>query len=78
VQAAFYPISLSWVAAQNPATFSTIYHYGILCCLSVLNHGEGVCLDPVKGDATLGVGGPRPPGRVSEHQLIPDREGGRT
>ncbi len=36
-----------------------------------------MCEDPGKGDATLGVGGPGPPGRVSEHQLIPDREEGR-
>ncbi len=44
----------------------------------VLNHGEGVCADPGKGDATLGVGGSGPPGRGSEHQLIPDRGGGKT
>ncbi len=42
--------------------------------LIVLNHGEGVCTDPGKGDPTLGVGGPRPPGRDSEHELI----GGKT
>jgi hypothetical protein len=46
--------------------------------LPVLNHGEGVCVDPGKGDATLGVGGPGPPERDSEHQLITDRGGGKT
>jgi hypothetical protein len=44
----------------------------------VLNHGEGVCADPGKGDATLGVGGPGPPEGDSERQLIPDRGGGKT
>jgi hypothetical protein len=44
----------------------------------VLYHGEGVCADPGKGDATSGVGGPGPPERGSEHQLIPDRGGGKT
>jgi hypothetical protein len=43
--------------------------------LHVLNHGEGVCADLGKGDATLGVGGPGPPGGDSEHQLNPDRGG---
>jgi hypothetical protein len=46
--------------------------------ISVLNHGEGVCADPGKGDTTLGVGGPGPPGGDSEHQLSPDRGGGKT
>jgi hypothetical protein len=41
-------------------------------------HGEGVCADPGKGDATLGVVGPGPPERDSEHQLTPDRGGGKT
>ncbi len=45
---------------------------------NVLNHGEGVCPDPGKGDATLGVGGPGPPESGSECQLIPDRGGGKT
>ncbi len=45
---------------------------------SVLNHGEGVCADPGKRDATLGVGGPGPPGGISEQQLIPDSGGGKT
>jgi hypothetical protein len=44
----------------------------------VLNHGEGVCADPGKGDATLGVGGPGPPGGDSEHQLSLDRGGEKT
>jgi hypothetical protein len=38
----------------------------------VLNPGERVCADPGKGDATLGVE------RDSEHQLGPDRGGGKT
>ncbi len=49
-----------------------------LLIISVLDHGEGVCADPGKGDATLGVGGPGPPERDSKHQLIPDRGGGKT
>jgi hypothetical protein len=44
---------------------------------TVLNHGEGVCADPGKEDATLGVEGPGTPERESEHQL-PDRGGGKT
>jgi hypothetical protein len=40
--------------------------------VSVLNHGEGVCADPGKRDATLGVGGPGPPGKSDEQQLVPD------
>jgi hypothetical protein len=35
---------------------------------------KGVCTDPVGRDATLGVGGPGPPVRVSERQLSLDRE----
>ncbi len=50
----------------------------ILKDVCVLNYGEGVCADPWKGDATLGVGGPGPPERDSEQQLIPDRGGGKT
>jgi hypothetical protein len=45
---------------------------------SVPNYGEEVCADPGKGDATLGVGGPGPPVRDSEGQLVPDRGGGKT
>jgi hypothetical protein len=45
---------------------------------SVLNHGEGVCADPGKRDATLGVGGLGPPERGSEQQLVPDSGGGKT
>ncbi len=44
----------------------------------VLNHGRGVCADPGKRDATLGVGGPGPPERGSERQLDPDSGGGKT
>ncbi len=43
----------------------------------VPNYGEEVCADPGKGDATLGVGGPGPPARDSESQLVLDRGGGR-
>jgi hypothetical protein len=32
----------------------------VLVYICVLDHGEGVCADPGKGDATLGVGGPGP------------------
>jgi hypothetical protein len=34
--------------------------------------------DPGKRDATLGVGGPGPPERGSEEQLVPDSGGGKT
>ncbi len=44
----------------------------------VLDHEEGVCADPRRGDAILGVGGPGPPKGNSEHQLSPDRGGGKT
>jgi hypothetical protein len=46
--------------------------------ITVPNYGEEVCADPGKGDATLGVGGPGPPARDSESQLVPDRGGGKT
>ncbi len=46
--------------------------------IGVPSYGEGVCADPGKGDATLGVGGPSPPARDSESQLVPDRGGGKT
>ncbi len=45
---------------------------------TVLNPGEGVCLDPVERDAILEVKGPGPPRGVSERQLSPDRGGERT
>ncbi len=45
---------------------------------TVLNHGKGVCADPGKRDATLGGGGPGPPEKGSEQQLIPDSGGGET
>jgi hypothetical protein len=44
---------------------------------SVLDYEEGVCADPGKRDATLGVGGPGPSEGDSEHQLITDRGGGK-
>jgi hypothetical protein len=46
--------------------------------VTVLNPGKGVCADPGKRDATLGVGGPGPPERGSEQQLDPDSGGGKT
>jgi hypothetical protein len=46
--------------------------------ISVLNYGEGVCADPGKRDATLGVGGPGPRGKSSEQQLVLDSGGGKT
>jgi hypothetical protein len=45
---------------------------------SVLDSGKGVCADPVGRDATLGVGGPRPPVGASEHQLSIDKGGEKT
>jgi hypothetical protein len=42
---------------------------------SVLNYGEGVCADPEKRDAALGVGGPGPPGKSDGQQLGPDSGG---
>ncbi len=39
---------------------------------------RGVCADPVGKDATLGVGGKRPPGGAGECQLSSDRGGGKT
>jgi hypothetical protein len=46
--------------------------------VSVLDPGEGVCADPVKRGAILEGEGPGPPSRNSEHQLSPDRGGGKT
>jgi hypothetical protein len=46
--------------------------------LTVLDPGKGVCADPRRGDATLGVGGPGPPMGDNEHQLSPDRGGEKT
>jgi hypothetical protein len=45
---------------------------------AVLDSGEGVCADPRKGVAILGVGGPGPPKGDEEHQLSPDRGGEKT
>jgi hypothetical protein len=42
--------------------------------VSVLDSEKGECVDPVRGDAILGVGGLGPPVRVSERQLSLDRE----
>jgi hypothetical protein len=39
---------------------------------SVPNYGEEVCVDPGKRDTTLGAGGPGPPGKSDEQQLVPD------
>ncbi len=39
----------------------------------VLDPGEGVCADPVKGGAILGRGGPDPQGGNKEHQLSPEK-----
>jgi hypothetical protein len=46
--------------------------------VSVLNPGKGVCADPVERGAILEVEGPGPPSGDSEHQLSPDRGGGKT
>ncbi len=45
---------------------------------SVPDPERGVCGDPVGKDATLGVGGPGPPGGAGERQLSSDRGGGKT
>jgi hypothetical protein len=44
----------------------------------VLDPSKGVCADPVRRDAILGVEGPGPPVGVSERQLSPDRGDGKT
>ncbi len=44
----------------------------------VMDYGEGVCADPEKRDATLGAGGPGPPGGGEEQQSIPDSGGEET
>ncbi len=44
----------------------------------VPNYGEGVCADPGKRNATLGAGGPDPPGKSDEQQLVLDSGGGET
>ncbi len=44
----------------------------------VLDPGKGVCEDPGRGDATLGVGVSGPPKGDDEHQLSPDRGGEKT
>jgi hypothetical protein len=54
------------------------------CCaerkykINVLDPGKGVCVDPRRGDAILGVGGPGPPKGDDEYQLSPDRGGEKT
>jgi hypothetical protein len=48
------------------------------CKGSVLDPGEGVCADPRRGVAILGVGGHGPPKGDEEHQLSPDRGGEKT
>jgi hypothetical protein len=48
------------------------------CKGSVLDPGEGVCADPRRGVAILGIGGPAPPKGDDEHQLSPDRGGEKT
>ncbi len=52
-----------------------VFRYGCDWCS---DYGEGVCADPGKRDATLGVGSPGPPGKGSEQQLVPDSGGGKT
>jgi hypothetical protein len=47
--------------------------------VNVLDPEKGECMDPVGGDAILGVGGPGgPPVGVSECQLSLDRGGDKT
>jgi hypothetical protein len=57
------------------------YHFRAQRCtdtFSVLYPGKGVCADPVNGSAILGEGRPNPHSRDREHQLAPDRGGGKT
>jgi hypothetical protein len=44
----------------------------------VLDPGEGVCADPVNGDAILGKGELDPQGGNKERQLSPDKERDKT
>jgi hypothetical protein len=44
----------------------------------VTDSEEGVCVDPGERDAILGTGGPGPPGKGEEQQLLPDSGGGET
>jgi hypothetical protein len=46
--------------------------------MTVPNYREEVCTDPGKRDATLGGGGPGPPGKSDEQQFVPDSGGGET
>jgi hypothetical protein len=51
----------------------------ISTCLSIVTDGrEGLCADPGKRDATLGPGGPGPPGKGEGQQLVPDSGRGET
>jgi hypothetical protein len=59
-------------------TFSFYCFVTNLVGVHVLDHVEGVCVDPRRGDAILGVRGPRPPKGDSEHQLSLDRGGEKT
>ncbi len=43
-----------------------------------MDYREGVCADPGKTDATLGAGGPGPPGGSEEQQLVLDSGGEET
>jgi hypothetical protein len=44
-----------------------------LVYISVPDPGKGVCGDPRRGGAILGVGGPGPPKGDVKRQLSPDR-----
>ncbi len=46
--------------------------------VAVGDPGKGVCRDPRRGDAILGVGGPGPPKGDVKRQLNPDRGGEKT
>ncbi len=50
----------------------------VVAVVAVLDPGKGVCADPRRGDAILGVGGPGPPKGDDEPQLSPDRGGEKT
>jgi hypothetical protein len=67
------------ITLSAPVIYSTPENIiGIAVVIHVLDPEKGVCADPVGRDATLGVGGPGPPVKVSERQLSLDRESEKT
>jgi hypothetical protein len=58
--------------------FGRFYLGLFMSSLTVLDPGEGVCADPRRGAAILGIGGPGLPKGDDEHHLSPDRGGEKT